>query len=224
MENHELTPLYARLLLRFTRPFPNWDLFFIKALRRAAVASLHLSPGDRVLDAGCGSGGTFPYLVDAVGANGEVVGLEISPETAINAHRRIAANRWPNVHVLVGDARTVDLPGFFDGLVMFAAPDVYASPAAVTNLLPHLKDGARIAVFGAKLSARPAGKIFNLFFRALMKLSFRSTPSLTHDPLSALGSRLADIQMQEYLCGCMFLASASVVSATSLAPNRLSRV
>jgi hypothetical protein len=35
----------------------------------------------------------------------------------------------------------------FDGLVMFAAPDGYASPEAVANLLPHLKDDARVVVW-----------------------------------------------------------------------------
>jgi len=178
------------------------------------VQALQLKAGNRVLDAGCGPGGTFPYLADAVGPVGEVVGVEISPETAINAKRRIEANRWRNVAVIVGDARTVKLPGMFDGLVMFAAPDVYASSQAIANLFPYLKHDARVVVFGAKLSRRPAGVVLNVLLRSLMKLSFRSTPGLDFEPWSVLRTRLSDIQVQEYFLGCMFLAWGQVRNAS----------
>ena len=51
-------------------------------------------------------------------------------------------------------ARTVELQGKFDGVLMFAAADVYASPQSLANLLPYLKDEARVVAFGAKLSRR----------------------------------------------------------------------
>jgi tRNA A58 N-methylase Trm61 len=119
----------------------------MKSLRRRAAVELQLKPRSRVLDAGCGPRGTFPYLVDRVGPHGEVIGIEISPESATNARRRIQANHWNNVQVIECDAKTIKLTGMFDGLVMFAAPDVYASPEAVANLLPHLKDDARVVVW-----------------------------------------------------------------------------
>jgi SAM-dependent methyltransferase len=139
VNNRDLTPPYARFLVHLIRPFPNFDFFFIKSLRQKAVQLLLLKPGDRALDVGCGPGGSFPYLVDAVGPSGEVIGVEISPETAINTRKRIAKNGWNNVQVLVSDAEKVALEGKFDGLLMFAAPDVYASPQALANLFPHLK-------------------------------------------------------------------------------------
>jgi tRNA A58 N-methylase Trm61 len=163
-----------------------------------------------VLDGGCGPGGTLPYLVDAVGSAGEVVGVEISPETATNARRRIEANRWDNVGVVVGDARAVKLTGRFDGLVLFATPDLYASSDAVSNLLQYLKDDGRVVVFGAKLSRHVMGAVLNLIFESLIKLSFTSTPRLTYEPWSILEDRLADIQVEEYFFGSMFLAWGSI--------------
>jgi hypothetical protein len=50
VEDRELTPLYARLLVHLIRPFPNFDLFFIKSLREKAVQCLQLKPGDRALN------------------------------------------------------------------------------------------------------------------------------------------------------------------------------
>ena len=205
--DNEQTPPYVHYLARLIRPFPNFDFFFIKSLRHAAVDALRLQQGNRVLDVGCGPGGTFPYLVEAVGSSGEVVGIEISPEVAINAKRRIEVKGWGNVQVVEGDARTVTLNGEFDGLVLFAAPDIYASPQALANLLPHLKDNAPVVAFGAKLSRQRLAGALNLLLRSLIKLSFSSTPGLNLEPWCVLENWLVEVHVQEYFFGCMFLAS-----------------
>jgi len=61
---------------------------------------------------------------------------------------------------------------------MFAAADVYASPQALANLFPYLKNDARVVAFGAKLSRRRSGKVLNPLLRLLWKLSFSSTPAV----------------------------------------------
>ncbi|MFJ9244052.1 class I SAM-dependent methyltransferase [Streptomyces sp. NPDC101776] len=56
----------------------------------AAVAELGLRDGDRVLDAGCGTGRALPPLRAAVGRSGVVVGADLTPamlEAAVRAGR-----------------------------------------------------------------------------------------------------------------------------------------
>ncbi|WP_405837584.1 class I SAM-dependent methyltransferase [Streptomyces sp. NBC_01518] len=56
----------------------------------AAVAELGLRSGDRVLDAGCGTGRALPPLRAAVGRSGVVVGADLTPamlEAAVRAGR-----------------------------------------------------------------------------------------------------------------------------------------
>jgi len=56
----------------------------------AAVAELGLRAGDRVLDAGCGTGRALPPLRAAVGPSGVVVGADLTPamlEAAVRAGR-----------------------------------------------------------------------------------------------------------------------------------------
>src|SRR5687767_2747256 len=115
------TPLYVRLAGPLTRPFPNFDFFFVKSLRGKAVDLLSLKTGDRVLDVGCGSGASFPNLVRAVGSTGEVVGVEISPSFAINARKRVEKNKWENVEIIEAPAQTAEIKGDFDGVLMMAA-------------------------------------------------------------------------------------------------------
>lgn len=210
-EAKELTPLYGRLLVGLTKPFPNFDFSFIKPVRRKAAELLNLKQGDSVLDVGCGPGGSFPFLVDAVGPSGQVVGVEISPEHSQLAGRRIAKNEWKNVEVIVAAAQDVILTGTFDGLVMFAAPDVYASEEALENILPHLKSGARIVAFGAKVSKTRSGKILNPILKMLHKLSFTTTPRPNDEPWQILARYVEGIEVKEYFFGLMFLASGSLV-------------
>ena len=51
-------------------------------------------------------------------------------------------------------AQDVHLTGLFDGLLMFAAADVSASEEALENIVPHLRENARVAAFRARLRAK----------------------------------------------------------------------
>jgi SAM-dependent methyltransferase len=206
-----LTPPYGHLA-RLLRPFPDFDPPFIKPVRQKAVELLDLKEGDRVLDVGCGPGGSFPYLVRAVGQSGQVVGVEISPEISINARRRIEKNGWRNVEVIEASAQEAQLTGTFDGLLMFAAADVYASEEALANIFPHLSDKARVAAFGAKLSSSRLGRILNPFLRTLFNLSFSTTPRPDYEPWRILSKRVEKLTLEEYFFGLMFLTSGSVVA------------
>jgi SAM-dependent methyltransferase len=206
----QCTPAYFRYTIRLLSRFPNFDQPFIGSLRRKAVSFLQLPDGGRALDVGCGLGGSFRYLRAAVGHNGEVVGVEISPDVARAAQRRIEVNQWANVQVVVGDARAVALNGKFDGLMLFGAPDIYASPEALAHLRPYLKDHARVVAFGSKLTKRRFGATFNILVQFLMKLSFASTPKLNLEPWTPLVAYCAEIQVREYVNGSFFLASGSI--------------
>jgi SAM-dependent methyltransferase len=206
-----LTPPYG-YLIRLVRPFPDFDPPFIKPVRQKAVDLLNLKAGDRVLDVGCGLGGSFPYLVHAVGQSGQVVGVEISPEIGVSARRRIAKNGWRNVQLIEAAAQDVDLTGPFDGLLMFAAADVYGSEEALENIFPHLRENARVAAFGAKLSSKGLGSSLNPFLRMLFNLSFSTTPRPDYEPWRILAKRLDKLNLKEYFFGLMFLTSGSVVA------------
>jgi len=192
------------------RPFPNFDFGFIKPIRQKATALLSLRSGDSVLDVGCGSGGAFPFLVQAVGTAGKVVGVEISPASAAHARHRAAANGWSGVEVILSSAQDVRLTGPFDGLLMFAAPDVYASKASLAQLTPHLRAGARVVFFGSKVSKRRFGWLLNSALNfALTKLSLPTTPGLEAEPWRVASEQLGDFVVEEFFYGWMFLAAGT---------------
>jgi ubiquinone/menaquinone biosynthesis C-methylase UbiE len=203
-------PLYARFLAHLTRAIPDFDFGFVKPVRQKAVALLNLKNGDRVLDAGCGSGGSFLHLIQIVGKTGEIVGVEISFQTIRNTKKRIENNKWENVHVVEGDVKSVNLPGTFDGLLMFAAPDVYDSEQALSNIFPHLRANSRVVIFGAKISKRRFGWLLNGLLRFTFARLSSATPNLNSEPWRMLEKRLQGFQMKEYFFGWMFLGHGSV--------------
>ncbi|MET7659817.1 methyltransferase domain-containing protein [Streptomyces sp. NPDC005356] len=76
----------------FSARAARWDTRFPDDGPRfeAAVAGLGLRAGDRVLDAGCGTGRALPALRGAVGPSGAVLGVDLTPamlEAAARAGR-----------------------------------------------------------------------------------------------------------------------------------------
>ncbi|MFE7898103.1 class I SAM-dependent methyltransferase [Streptomyces sp. NPDC057424] len=72
----------------------------------AAVAELGLRAGDRVLDAGCGTGRALPPLRAAVGASGVVLGADLTPAMLREAVR---AGRDRDGQLLLTDVAALPL-------------------------------------------------------------------------------------------------------------------
>lgn len=196
-------PPYVRIMGQISdRRIPTID-----RLRAQAVRRLQLQPGSRVIDAGCGNGGSFPFLVEQVGPAGEVVGIEISHEMVERARRHIQANGWRNISVVEDSAQTAPLSGMFDALLLFAAHEISTSPAMLDHLLPCLKDGARVAAFGAKLTPPPLGWITNPFFRMISKRWLPGSIPIDTRPWQTLADRLDQVQIETRMGGAMYLVS-----------------
>jgi ubiquinone/menaquinone biosynthesis C-methylase UbiE len=73
--------------------------------REAGIRALRLGAGDTVLDVGCGTGLSFPLLIDAVGPTGHVIGVDSSPQMLAVARRRAARppGRFTLLHADAGN-------------------------------------------------------------------------------------------------------------------------
>ena len=104
---------------------------FSDRIRPYAIRRLNLKPGDTVLDLGCGTGLSFDQLWHAVGAEGRIIGIELSTDMLDIAQEKVERNGWDNVTLIQGDARYVDMPESVDAVLAFFVPEVLISPPAL---------------------------------------------------------------------------------------------
>lgn len=174
------------------------------ALRRRTIARLALRPGDFVLDAGCGTGLSFPALLDAIGPDGAVFGVEQSPDMLALAHRRIATAGWNNVTLIEAAAQAVVLPHAVDALLFNYTHDVIRSPAALDNLFRQAAPGARVAAAGIRHPPRWLDP-FRLYRRFKSRGCYSSTEGLDA-PWDRMAALMPDLQVESTLWGTGFIA------------------
>jgi SAM-dependent methyltransferase len=111
----------------------------------ALMAHAGYRQGERVVDIGCGAGGTTIEIARAVGPDGEVLGIDIGPMLTAESERRAKAAGLSNIRFMTADAATVRPEGApFDrlfsrfGSMFFGDP-----PAAFANLRAMLRSGGR---------------------------------------------------------------------------------
>lgn len=132
--------------------------------RRAAAASLDLSPGDTVVEFGCGSGANLPYLREQVGPDGRVVGVDFTRPLLARARERA-----PAAGLVCGDATTPAIDSADAVLGTFVC-GMFADPAGVVaDWCSLVRPGGRVALLDTTTSSHPAGRVLNPAFRAFTR-------------------------------------------------------
>ena len=145
-------PDAAQAVARYRVHAPGYDASARRTMwiRKRAIDKLSLQAGERVLDVACGTGLSLAALREAVGPEGEVVGIELSPDMISLARKRVAAAGWHNVMLLESPIESADIPGFFDAVLFHFTHDVMRSPDALQRIFAAAGPRARIAFAGMK--------------------------------------------------------------------------
>jgi len=143
----------------------------IGAVRRRAVDALALAPGDTVIEMGCGTGANLPYLREAVGPEGAVIGVDLAGGALGRARSRIDRAGWENVALVCGDATRPALRKA-DALLATFVVGMFDDPGSVLDRwCGLLGPGGRIALLNARRSTHPAAAPLNLAFRGVVRLA-----------------------------------------------------
>jgi ubiquinone/menaquinone biosynthesis C-methylase UbiE len=172
-------------------------------LRRRTIAALELAPGEAVLDVACGTGLSFALLVAAVGREGRVTGVELSPEMARLARDRIARAGWA-VTLIEAAAEDAALGGPFDAVLFNFTHDVLQSPGALSHVFACVKPGARVAVSGSKLLPWWLAPVNAVVRR--MNAPYVTTFGGMRQPWRYLVEYVPDLRIRSALWGAAYIA------------------
>ena len=183
---------------RRTTLFPGW--------RERLVTLLELHPGDTIIDVACGPGLNFEALHAAVGPRGTIIGIEESPELLAVAAEQVTRRRWDNIELINAPAQAADLTVPADAALFTTAHDVVTSPAALTNILTHLRAGATVAAGGWKWPSRWLWPLRGL-------VTALNRPDVTNftgfdRPWQVLAKHVSQMQLSEVGFGTGYLARA----------------
>jgi len=104
-ENYDLAVKFYRLLgLK------------IGKYRKMTVNALELSKGDTVVELGCGTGLNFPLVLDIIGPEGKLIGVDITDKMLDQARKRAVENGWNNVELVQSDFAEYPFPNSLDGI------------------------------------------------------------------------------------------------------------
>src|SRR5438876_7998717 len=110
----------------------------------AALKVAAPQPGERVIDIGCGCGGTSIELSRIVGAGGAVLGLDVSQPMLEVARARGALANCAHLVFRVGDASEAELPANIDLLFSRFGVMFFSQPSqAFSHLRKSLRAGGR---------------------------------------------------------------------------------
>jgi SAM-dependent methyltransferase len=178
--------------------------------RRELVERLAPRRGEVILDVGCGTGRNFESIQQRIGPEGRLIGVEPSPEMLARAQALVQRRGWTNVELVCARAEDATLAATVDAAILCAVHDVMRSPAALANVLEHIREGGRIVAGGPKWAPwrQTGGFSINLSTWQLNRECV-STFEGFRRPWSRLAELVPELRVEERYEGGGYVASAT---------------
>jgi demethylmenaquinone methyltransferase/2-methoxy-6-polyprenyl-1,4-benzoquinol methylase len=151
-------------------------------------------------------------LLDKVGPEGGVVGIEESPEMAAVARERIEQEGWRNVTIVQSPAEDAQIASTADAALFCAVHDILQSPGALRNVMSTLRPGAAVAAGGGKWAA-PWLVALNLPVTMLHAPYVRSFEGFQR-PWHHLEQLLVDVHVRELALGSGYIMTGQAPPGT----------
>lgn len=138
----------------------------INEYRRRAVTYLDLKPGDFVVDLGCGTGLCFPLLMEKIGPNGKLLGVDISTEMLSVAEERVKSSGWSNVELIHSDIEEFEFPTEINGLISTGVFGYLGERAKVVEkIYKSLVNNGHVVIVDGKRPQKWPSSLFKLFVK-----------------------------------------------------------
>jgi demethylmenaquinone methyltransferase/2-methoxy-6-polyprenyl-1,4-benzoquinol methylase len=207
LSKQETRDLYRKRAKRYDLSVQIYRLFGfdVERYRQDTVTALTLSPGDLVVELGCGTGLNFKYVHQAIGPKGKIIGVDLTDSMLDVARDRVARRGWANVELFQADVAEWQMPEGVDGVFSTLALTLVPEYAAVIGRASRaLSPGGRLAVLDMKEpDAWPSWLVrlaawLNMPYGVSLELADRH-------PWESIRKHLTEIMFREYFFGALYL-------------------
>jgi demethylmenaquinone methyltransferase/2-methoxy-6-polyprenyl-1,4-benzoquinol methylase len=180
----------------------------MKTYRLLAIEKLSLQRGDQVIELGCGTGLNFSFLMERIGQEGRLVGVDLTPAMLDIARKRIERAGWENVELIQSDIVEYEFPVGVNGVLasgLFGYINEYdrVIKAASESLLP----GGHLVILDGKQPDRLPSWLFGVVLRLGKPFGF--TPEYFKvRPWESVKRYLNNVQLEEKYGGMIYILSA----------------
>lgn len=201
------SPFVRQRYNRLARFFVLFEWFFWlpRGIRKHAVSRLELKPGSRVLEVGCGTGRNLACLVQAVGPEGHVYGVDLSEGMLQEAKELCAQAEWRNITLIQADATDYNLPETVDAVIFSLSYAVIPKHReALRRAWEQLRPGGYVVIMDAKLPSGFPGKLLHPFVVWASRATVLGNPDIR--PWDELRELTDDVTCEEvqletyYIC------------------------
>ena len=138
----------------------------MKAYRSLAIKKLSLQRGDCVIELGCGTGLNFPFLMERIGEEGRLIGVDLTPGMLKIARDRVERSGWKNVELIQSDIAVYDFPEDVNGVLatgLFGYIAEYDS--VIKTVSKALVPGGHLVILDGKQPGRLPFWLFKIVLR-----------------------------------------------------------
>jgi len=164
--------------------------------RRAAVRAAALRPGGTAVDVACGTGKLTAALADAVGPEGHVVGVDLSP--AMLNQARLAFEELEGVEFQIGNALALPVAGgsFDAATIAFGLRNLSSFEDGIREMARVVRSGGKVVCLELSVPRpRSIGRVYTDAFRIMapaLGAAFRRRAAYSYLPHSLDGFPAAE--------------------------------
>jgi len=177
-------------------------------IRKRAVEMLNLRKGDKALEVACGTGRNFPYIMEAIGKKGMLVGFDYSKEMLDSARKLCERKGWKNVKLYQGDAAELKIKeNNFNGILSVLG--ISALPEW-EKALKRCKELLRKRGILAVCDARPFGGRLG-FLNPLVKAVYSNLAAWgpSKDIPAKMKEIFGNVETKKFNLGTIFIATSA---------------
>lgn len=181
-----------------------WILWLPRGIRSRAVQKLEPQHGDTVLEVGCGTGRNLPYLREAVGPGGQVLGVDLSERMLSRARMLCERKGWKNATLVRMEALDYRALRPLDAVLFSLSYSVMQKRERILNhVWSQLRAGGRVVIMDGKTMPGIVGRLLHPLIVLAMKATVLGDPD--HNALADLSVLTDDVLVEEELFGAYFI-------------------